>query len=131
MDDVSLVQRAADGNQDALAAIQRRYAGQLHDYLWWVLRDRALAREALQDTFRVAASRLGELEDPERLRPWLFAIATREALPEGRREASAGADPADRVFGEFDRAIGVTLSTRERALLDLRFRHGLEGRDLG
>ncbi|MCA1671622.1 MAG: RNA polymerase sigma factor [Actinobacteria bacterium] len=132
MDDALLVQRAADGDQDALAAIYQRYAGQLQDYLWWVLRDRAEAEAALKDTFRLAASRLPELQEPERLRPWLFAIASREALPEGRRGSSGdSAEPADRVFGEFDRAMGVTLSPRERALLDLRCRHKLEGQDLG
>ncbi|MFN2506679.1 MAG: RNA polymerase sigma factor [Acidimicrobiales bacterium] len=131
MDDGLLVQRAADGDQDALGAIYQRHASQLHDYLWWVLRDRAEAASALKDTFRVAAARLPELKEPERLRAWLFAIASREALPEGRRGSPSEGAASDRVFGEFDRAMGIALSPRERALLDLRFRHKLEGQDLG
>ena len=36
------------------------------------------ASDAVQDTFVVAAAKLGRLRDPGRLRPWLFAVARNE-----------------------------------------------------
>src|SRR5437588_8268536 len=95
MDEAELVQRAAAGDKDAFAAIYDRFAGRLYDFLWWVLQDRQEAEDALHDTFLVAGSRLPELTDPERLRPWLFAIAGREALDNQRRRHGTQASVAD------------------------------------
>src|SRR5919202_6969550 len=84
MDEAELVQRAAAGDKDAFAALYDHYAGRIYDFLWWVLQDRQEAEAALHDTFLVAGSRLAELTDPAQLRPWLFAIAGREALDSQR-----------------------------------------------
>ena len=68
------------GDRGAFAAIYDRYADRLHDFCWSVLRDRDEAADATQDAFLVAAERLGQLRDPERLRPWLYAVARSQAL---------------------------------------------------
>ena len=36
------------------------------------------AADAVQDTFVIAAARLGGLRDPRKLRPWLYAVARNE-----------------------------------------------------
>ena len=36
------------------------------------------AADAIQDTFVIAAARLGGLRDPRKLRPWLYAVARNE-----------------------------------------------------
>jgi Sigma-70 region 2 len=63
-DDTELVRAATAGDRGAFAAIYDRYADRLHDFCWSVLRDRHEAADATQDTFVVAAERLGQLRDP-------------------------------------------------------------------
>jgi RNA polymerase sigma factor (sigma-70 family) len=146
-DDSELVRAATAGDRGALAAIYDRYADRLHDFCWSVLRDRDEAADATQDTFLVAAERLGQLRDPERLRPWLYAVARSQALRRVRARSrlapeedmtdlpdpAAGPDQAaqrsDLRQLVWNAAAG--LSERDRALLDLHLRHGLEGADLG
>ena len=79
-DDAELVRAATAGDRGAFAAVYDRYADRLHDFCWSVLRDRDEAADATQDAFLVAAERLGQLRDPERLRPWLYAVARSQAL---------------------------------------------------
>ncbi|HVL27333.1 MAG TPA: sigma-70 family RNA polymerase sigma factor [Acidimicrobiales bacterium] len=146
MDDAALVLRARDGDREALAAIYDRYGDRLHDFCTSILRDRQEAADAFHDAFVVAAQRLGQLREPSKLRPWLFAIARHEALRRAKARArqqpseeleGVSADDADLGGGvrreEASRlvwAAAAGLSDRDRALLDLNLRHGLEGQDL-
>jgi RNA polymerase sigma factor (sigma-70 family) len=146
-DDAELVRAATAGDRGAFAAIYDRYADRLHDFCWSVLRDRDEAADATQDAFLVAAERLGQLRDPERLRPWLYAVARSQALrrvrarsrvaPEeemtelpdpvgGPEQAAERSDLRELVWNA-----AAGLSVRDRALLDLHLRHGLEGAELG
>ena len=145
-DDAELVRAATAGDRGAFAAIYDRYADRLHDFCWGLLRDRDEAADATQDAFLVAAERLGQLRDPERLRPWLYAVARSQALRRIRarsREApeeemtdlpdpttgpEQAAERSDLRQLVWDAAAG--LSDRDRALLDLHLRHGLEGAEL-
>jgi RNA polymerase sigma factor (sigma-70 family) len=145
-DDAELVRAATAGDRGAFAAIYDRYADRLHDFCWGLLRDRDEAADATQDAFLVAAERLGQLRDPERLRPWLYAVARSQALRRIRarsREApeeemtdlpdpttgpEQSAERSDLRQLVWDAAAG--LSNRDRALLDLHLRHGLEGTEL-
>src|SRR4029450_10948238 len=82
--DAQLARAATAGDRGAFAAIYDRYADRLHDFCWSVLRDREEAADATQDAFLVAAERLGQLRHPERLRPWLYAVARSQALRRAR-----------------------------------------------
>ena len=145
--DAELVRAATAGDRGAFAAIYDRYADRLHDFCWSVLRDREEAADATQDAFLVAAERLGQLRDPERLRPWLYAVARSQALRRARarsrvepeEETTDLPDPATGPEQEAQRSdlrqlvwnAAAGLSERDRALLDLHLRHGLEGAELG
>src|SRR5436190_3115570 len=138
MDDAALVQRAAVGDMDAFGAIFDRYAGRLHSLFWWVLRDAELANEAVHQAFLEAGTRIGDLRDPSRLKPWLFAIASHEALryrAPRRGEAEPVAPPSgNETWDGLVALLGDTidsLSPRDRVLLDLRYRQGLDGIELG
>ena len=144
--DAELVAAAA-GDRGAFAAIYDRYADRLHDFCWSLLRDRDEAADATQDAFLVAAERLGQLRDPERLRPWLYAVARSQALR--RVRARQRVSPEEEMIDRPDTAAGperateqadlrelvwnaaAGLSERDRALLDLHLRQGLEGAELG
>src|SRR5919197_453899 len=78
--DAELVHAAVAGDRAAFATIYDRYADRLHDFRYSLLRDREEAADATQDAFVTAAERLGQLRDPERLRPWLYAVARSQAL---------------------------------------------------
>ena len=146
VDDADLATRAQSGDSAAWAAIYDRYADRLHDYCWSILRDHHEAEDALQDAFVTAAARIGQLRDPARLRPWLYAVCRTSALGRARRRAKAVptedvgsmsateapfADEPD--IGElrqivWDAAAG--LAPRDRAVLELHLRHDLVGQDL-
>lgn len=144
MDDAALVLAARSGDRDAVAAIYDRYADRLHDYCWSILRDRDEAADAFHDAFLAAAQRLDQLRDPAKLRPWLYAIARHEALRRAtaRRPVSELDDMTADGSPEVDEparreesvrivwAAAAGLAPRDRALLDLNLRQGLEGQDL-
>lgn len=144
--DAELVVAVLDGDRAAFAEIYDRYADRLHDFCHSVLRDRDEAADAVQDTFVLVAQRLAQLNDPGRLRPWLYAVARSVALRKVRArrrvvldevEDMADTDPGPERVAEqvalrdlvWSAAAG--LSERDRALLDLHVRQGLDGADLG
>lgn len=144
--DAELAVAAANGDRGALADIYDRYADSLYELCRAVLHDPHEASDALQDTFVIASTRLGQLRDPERLKPWLSAIARRESIRRSSKrarmrpshdevldvpvvddtEGTAMADDAAALVWEAANA----LTERERALLVLNVRQGLEGADL-
>jgi RNA polymerase sigma factor (sigma-70 family) len=144
--DAELARGCAAGDRAALAGIYDRYADRLHDFCWGMLRDRDGAADCVQDVFCIAATRATQLRDPGKLRPWLYAIARSEALRRIRdrdRETvsdelpdSVSDDPSPETLaarGELadlvsDAAGG--LSDRDRSVLELAYRHGLDGADL-
>src|SRR5258707_1944767 len=78
--DAELARAAAAGDRGAFAMIYDRYADRLHDFCVGMVRDRDAAADCVQDVFCTAATQLTKLRDPDRLRPWLYAIARNEAL---------------------------------------------------
>lgn len=147
MDDAELVRAATGGNKDALGSIYQRYAAPLYDFLCAVLRDRDHAADVLQDTFMIAGSRMDQLRDPTKLKPWLYAIARHEALRSLKKhsEQQPWEEDADVVSQEPDPshaasqaelaelvwAAAAGLNPRDRVVLDLHLRQGLEGQELG
>ena len=112
MRDSELVASIVAGDPEGLAAAYDRYSGPLFGYCQSLLREPDDAADAVQDTFVIAASKLGRLRDPERLRAWLFTVARNECLHrlKSRRAAAVLADLPERpdesvdVGGEAERA---------------------------
>ena len=144
--DAELVHGSMAGDPAAFAQIYDRYADRLHDFCVGMLRDLDAAADCVQDTFCVAATRMHQLRDPDRLRPWLYSVARNEALRrlrERRRETpteelpdvesdDAGPDTltARAELADLIAEAAGGLSDRDRAVLDLAYRHGLDGPDL-
>jgi RNA polymerase sigma factor (sigma-70 family) len=80
MRDTETVASIVAGDPDGLATAYDRYADPLFTYCRSLLGDTAEAADAVQDTFIIAAARLDALDDPQRLRAWLFAVARGECL---------------------------------------------------
>jgi RNA polymerase sigma-70 factor (ECF subfamily) len=82
-----VVQAFRDGDVDALAAVFDRYQRAVWSVAMSVLRDRALAEDATQETF-LRAWRGASGFDPGRdLAPWLLTVARRTAVDVYRRES--------------------------------------------
>jgi len=134
------------GQPDGLAAAYDRYAPALYAYCRSLLGEPADADDAVQDTFIIAAAKLGGLRDPGRLRPWLYAVARNECRRRLRSRAlSAPLDEAGEVTDEtvdlgadaeraelraLVDAVLAGLNPRDREIIELNLRHDLAGRDL-
>lgn len=144
--DAELVVASAAGDRGAFAGIYDRYADRLHDFCCGMLRDRDGAADCVQDVFCIAATRMTQLREPDKLRPWLYAIARTEALRmiRDRQRETVSDDMPDAVSQEPDpetlaarteladlvsEAAGG-LSDRDQAVLEMAYRHGLDGADL-
>lgn len=82
MRDGEIVAAVVSGDPGALIAAYDQYGPGLYTYCRSLVSNPVDAADAVQDTFVVAATRLGGLRDPGRLRPWLYAVARNE----GRRQ---------------------------------------------
>jgi len=140
-DDREIVAAIVAGDLAALADAYDQYAESLYGYCHWMLNEPADAADAVQDTFVVAAGRLGGLRDPRKLHPWLYAVARNECH---RRLGAAEADPDEAVDASGDpgddtdraelrskvRSALSGLAPGEREVLSLELRHDLHGADL-
>jgi RNA polymerase sigma factor (sigma-70 family) len=144
-----LVERVLAADREAFAQVYDRYGGKLFDFAYSMLRHREDASDAVADSFILFAERLPQLREADRLRPWLYAIVRSECLRrlKARKRVAFGGEEqliemADDAISPdqyaeqsalrdlvWDAAAG--LADRDRALLDLHLRQGLEGAELG
>ena len=114
MSDSEVVASIVAGNPEGLAAAYDKYAGDLYGYCQSLLRDPNDAADAVQDTFVIAASKLGGLRDPERLRAWLFAILRNLHIDAYRQARRRGTEV------EIDEVDHRETATRQEAALEAR-----------
>ena len=146
MQDAQLVGAIVEGDRQGWAELYQRYADPLYTYCVAQLQDRDAAADVLHDTLIVAAERVTQLRDPDRLRPWLYAIARNECHRRRRshrrlvalEEAGDVPEAAEDVDGELRldemrrlvRDAVEGLNPGEREVLELAGTHGLTGPDL-
>ena len=146
MQDREIVAAIVAGQPGGLAAAYDRYAQPLHAYCCTMLGEPSDAADAVQDTFVIAAAKLGGLRDPNRLRPWLYAVARNECHRRLRGRATAAPlDDADDMadsapdIGEaaeqaelrqLVRSALGGLNPGEREIIELNLRHELDGAEL-
>jgi RNA polymerase sigma factor (sigma-70 family) len=131
---------------DGLAQAYDKYAARLYGFCRSLLREPAAAAGAVRDTFLIATARLDQLREPDRLRPWLYAVARHEchrrleagdapaALGETTEPARLGADASDLAaraeLRDLVRAAILELSPGDQEVVELSLRHDLYGPDL-
>lgn len=79
-----VIERCRAGDRDAFEEVMDRYGLQLLRTARLILRDPALAEDAIQETFLKAWQRIGSLRD-EDPGPWLTRIAMNESISSYRR----------------------------------------------
>jgi RNA polymerase sigma factor (sigma-70 family) len=129
-----------------LAAAYDNYAPALYAYCRTLLSAPTDAADAVQDTYLVAAAKLAGLRDPDRLRPWLYAVARNECFR--RLRARGLSAPLDAVVEVTSNDPGLALgpgreelrdlvvdalsglNPGDREIIELNLRHVLHGDDL-
>jgi RNA polymerase sigma-70 factor (ECF subfamily) len=85
VDQRTLVERARQGDRDAFATLVRASATRLDAAARLILRDRELARDAVQEALIRAWRDLRGLRDPDRFDAWLYRLLANAAIEETRR----------------------------------------------
>ena len=85
-----LVLRAQTGDREALDRLFRRVQVPLIRHLVLVTRNPADAEDVAQQVFLLVHRKLEWLRDPALFRPWLYRIATRQALAHVARQRARG-----------------------------------------
>jgi RNA polymerase sigma-70 factor (ECF subfamily) len=137
------VSAAASGDEQALARLIEAHHSPMVRAAFVVAGDAATAREAAQNAWSIAWTRLGTVRDPAKIREWLVAISVNEARQLSRRAQHrrlreipvdgmdpVADDPADDIdLVDLERALD-SLSHDDRRLLALRYVAGLDSTDI-
>lgn len=83
--DEELLTRFCKGQTEAFGALVRRYERELYGYLRRYLGDPHLADDVFQNTFVQVYVKSGQYEAGRPVRPWLYTIATNQAIDALRR----------------------------------------------
>jgi len=137
VNDPELVRAVRSGDVAAFTAIFDRHAARVHDLALAMLRDRSAALEVVESTFLEASLRLHALQEDHRLTVWLLSVTRRNgALRAGptagadRQPSLPNDDPEQARLAALVWEAVADLPLRERTLIDLDLRHGLDGQDL-
>src|SRR5476651_2562664 len=84
--DEELLALFRQGPHEAFGALVRRYEGELYGYLRRYLADGDLAEDVFQNTFVQLYTKIHQYEPGRPVRPWLYAIATNQAIDALRRQ---------------------------------------------
>ncbi|NJD27448.1 MAG: sigma-70 family RNA polymerase sigma factor [Chloroflexi bacterium] len=130
---VETVRKAAAGDEVAFARLVHEFHPDMVRVAYVVAGDQQLALDAVQAAWTTAWQKLPSLRDPERVRPWLVAVAANAARQLIRREhrhpvAEIRVDPTDdggdsgRSIERIDLVNALNqLSPNDRALLSMRY----------
>ena len=85
--DEDLLNYFRQGQTEAFGALVRRYERELYGYLRRYLGDAELAEDVFQNTFLQLYTKAGQYEPGRPVRPWLYTIATHQAIDALRRNS--------------------------------------------
>jgi RNA polymerase sigma-70 factor (ECF subfamily) len=80
-----LMARVAEGSDEALTTLMRRFATPLLTFIQQMIADRQQAEELFQEVFLAVWTRRHQYRYPSRFQSWLFAIALNRCRAEFRR----------------------------------------------
>ena len=117
--DEELLRRFRLGQREVFGLLVKRYERELYGYLRRYIGDSHLADDVFQNTFLQVYLKCGQFEEGRPVRPWLYTIATNQAIDAMRRTGR-------QQMVSLDQTNGVDAEGESRSMLDL-----LEGRTAG
>ena len=84
-DEALLAESHQHGDARAFAELVHRYERELYSYLRRYLGNAAMAEDVFQATFLQIHLKSGQFEEGRKFRPWLYTIATNQAIDAQRR----------------------------------------------
>ena len=84
-DEELLLEHRLRGNRRAFEELVHRYEQELYSYLRRYLNDATLAEDVFQATFLQLHLKADHFEEGRKVRPWLYTIATNQAIDAQRR----------------------------------------------
>ncbi len=118
MDQRELVERAQRGDHDAFAVLAGAFVARLDGAARLILRDRELARDAVQEGFIHAWRNLPTLRDPDRFEAWLHRLIFRACIDILRRRRSRPIEVELSPFEAGPAVADASTTIADRELLD-------------
>ena len=84
-DEQLLLRYRDEGRRESFATLVKRYERELFNYLRRYLGDSGMAEDAFQASFLQVHLKCDQFEEGRRFRPWLYTIATNQAIDAQRR----------------------------------------------
>lgn len=98
--DEELLNRLRNGQKEVFGLIVRRFQRELYGYLRRYLGDAHLADDVFQATLLQVFLKIGQYEPDRPARPWIYTIATHQAIDAMRRAGRHSMASLDHVAGE-------------------------------
>jgi RNA polymerase sigma-70 factor (ECF subfamily) len=117
-DEELMIRYRDEGSADVFAELVNRYERELYRYLARYLGDPSLAEDVFQNTFLQVHLKRGLFEDGRPFRPWLYSIATHQAVDVLRK---VGRHPTVSL----DQTLAVPTDAQAGSLLDLLVNEGV------
>jgi RNA polymerase sigma-70 factor (ECF subfamily) len=121
--DSDLARALMTGQPEAFEQFVEHYRAKVFQYSYSMCGQREDAEEVAQETLLSVFQHLGQIRDPDHLKPWVFRIAKNACLM--KRRKSVFAPPAEEPLDELDAASGDPVP--ERVVLDAEQQHLLCG----
>jgi len=102
LSDEDLLTRFRKGHRDVFGTLVRRYQRELYGYLRRYLGDAHMADDVFQTTFVQVFAKAAQYEPGRPVRPWLYAIATNQAIDALRRVGRHAAVSLEQTEAETD-----------------------------
>jgi len=84
-DEQLVVEYRTDGDREVFALLVRRYERELYSYLRRYLGSAEMAEDVFQATFLQVHLKCDRFDENRRFRPWLYTVATNQAIDAQRR----------------------------------------------
>ena len=84
-DEELVVESRTDGDREVFAQLVRRYERELYSYLRRYLGSAEMAEDVFQATFLQVHLKCDRFDENRRFRPWLYTVATNQAIDAQRR----------------------------------------------
>ena len=95
-DESLIAQYRETGDRKLYETLIRRYEREIYSYLRRYIGNSEMAEDAFQGTFLQVHLKCHQFDPARRLRPWLYAIATNQAIDVQRRNTRHGRVSLDR-----------------------------------